>query len=231
MKRWAAAALITVTMIGFGQEPSPSVAAVAQVRFLMDRSGVDTPHLSFTVRPDGSGQYEATSLPPMLTSRYATAASAPPLEHISQPIQVSPAAAAKIFTAARTDNLFRIACNSKAKNIADTGRKTLSYDGPDGSGTCVYNYSENKGVTALTDLFLGMSYTLEEGRRLEFKHRYDRLGLDAEMGTLLAQSDAGRAPELELIAPVLQTLAGDGDLLERVRLRAAKLLERAQGSH
>ena len=83
-------------------------------------------------------------------------------------------------------------------------------------------------MTGLTDFFQGMAYTLDEGRRLEFRQRYDRLGLDQEMATLLAQADAGRAPELGTIAPVLEALVADGDLLERVRLRARKLLDRAQ---
>ncbi len=205
----------------------PPSTAAASVRFVIDRAGVETPHFSFSVRDDGSGHYEATTSPPTLSSRYTSAVAAP-AEKVSQAIQLSRATTTKIFAGAHADDLFRMICNSKAKNIADTGRKSLSYEGPDGTGVCVYNYSENKSVTALTDLFLGMAYTIQEGRRLEFRHRYDRLGLDAEMGSLVAQADAGRAPELGLIAPVLQSLVADGDLLERVRERAAKLLERAQ---
>ena len=50
-------------------------------------------------------------------------------------------------------------------------------------GSCVYNYSDNKNVALLTDTFLGIAFTLDEGRKLDFLHRYDRLGLDAEMTT------------------------------------------------
>lgn len=200
----------------------------AQVSFTMDRAGVDVSHFVITVNADGSGTYEATAAPTTLSSRYgAEAASAAP-ESIKRETHLSPAGTAKVFAGAHAANFFRIPCNSKAKNIADTGHKVLAYEGPQGSGSCVYNYSENKAVTGLTEFFQGVAYTLDEGRRLEFRHRYDRLGLDQEMAMLLAQADSGRALELGTIAPVLESLVADGDLLERVRLRARKLLERAQ---
>src|SRR5205823_7571283 len=106
---------------------------------------------------------------------------------------------------------------SKAKNIADTGKKTLTYTGPDGSGSCTYNYSENKTIDMLTNTFLAIAYTLDEGRRLEFLHRYDRLGLDAEMSLLLQEVGAGRALELGTIAPALAAIVDDTAVIQRVR--------------
>lgn len=194
----------------------------------MDRAGVDVSHLVISVHADGSGTYEAMAAPATLSSRYGTESASATPESIRREMHLSGAGTAKVFAGAHAADLFRIPCNSKAKNIADTGRKMLAYEGPEGRGSCVYNYSENKSVTGLTEFFQGVAYTIDEGRRLEFRHRYDRLGLDQEMATLLAQADAGRALELGTIAPLLESLVVDGDLLERVRLRARKLLERAQ---
>lgn len=221
---------------GGAQEPAAVTAPVpvtaqssqAQVQFSLDRAGMDVSHYVISVHEDGSGTYEATALPATLSSRYGTERAAAAPEQIHRELHLSSAGTAKIFAGAHAMNLFRASCASKAKNIADTGRKMLSYEGPEGRGSCVYNYSDSKTVTALTEHFQGLAYTIDEGRRLEFRHRYDRLGLDQEMATLLAQSDAGRAPELGVIAPVLESLVADGDLLERVRLRARTLLERAQ---
>ena len=67
-------------------------------------------------------------------------------KHIDRPITLSPATVAKIFKQARALDHFNVACDSKAKNIANTGKKTLSYVGADGQGSCVYNYSDNKNV-------------------------------------------------------------------------------------
>ncbi len=137
---------------------------------------------------------------------------------------------AKIFKAARELKHFDMDCASKAKNIANTGEKTLSYTGADGKGSCVYNYSENKQIKMLTDDFLAIAETMDEGRRLAYLHRYDRLGLDAETIALEQAAAAGRATEFGTIAPVLSSIAGDPAVMERVRLRVAKLLERAGGN-
>jgi hypothetical protein len=97
---------------------------------------------------------------------------------------------------------------------------------------CVYNYSENKIVQSLTDIFLGIASTLDEGRKLEFLHRYDRLGLDAEINSFADEVKEGRAIELGTISPTLAAIADDTAVIQRVRLRAAKMLEStAEGSH
>ncbi len=135
-----------------------------------------------------------------------------------------------IFKTARSLNHFNMTCASKAKNIADTGNKTLSYSGPDGRGACTYNFSENKGVMVLTDMFEAIAFTMDTGRRLEFLHRYDRLGLDAEMETLTHEVEQKRALELGTISDTLTSLASDDSVLQRVRIRAEKLLELANNS-
>ena len=79
--------------------------------------------------------------------------------------------------------------------------------------------------TALSDTFLAIAFTMDEGRRLEFFHRYDRLGLDAEISTLAHEATEGRALELGTIAPTLESIERDTALIQRVRLQAGKLLE------
>jgi hypothetical protein len=118
-------------------------------------------------------------------------------------------------------------CASKAKNIADTGKKTLSYKGSDGQGSCLYNYSESKGVTQLTDLFQAIAFTMDEGRKLEFMHRFDRLGLYSEIDILNREINDKRALEVGNIAPALQAIIADEDLMQKVRERAARLLAEA----
>ena len=57
------------------------------------------------------------------------------------------------------------------------------------------------------------------------EQRFDRLGLDREMGFLVDAVKGGRALGRENIAPVLQGLADDTSLLDRVRTRARTLLQ------
>jgi hypothetical protein len=194
----------------------------AEISFQFERTGLPVPQFKLVIHEDGTGTYLAdqAEIPANERSMRGQAA-----QHIDRPLKLSPATTAKIFKSARALNFFKVECASKAKNIADTGKKTLTYTGPDGSGSCLYNYSENKAVVALTETFLGVAYTLDEGRRLDFLHRYDRLGLDAEMNTLEQEVEAGRALELGTIASTLAAIADDPSVIQRARLRATKMLE------
>jgi hypothetical protein len=211
--------------------PAPDAASTkpAEVSFQFDRTGLPVPRFMLRVREDGTGRYLAdqAETPATATSMRGQAA-----QHIDRSVNLTRGTAARIFKAARASNDFNIECESKAKNIANTGKKTLTYAGADGSGSCTYNYSEIKTIDTLTNTFVAIAYTMDEGRRLEFLHRYDRLGLDAEMISLSQEVEAGRALELGNIAPALAAIADDTALIQRVRLRAQKMLEQvAADSH
>ncbi|HMF62609.1 MAG TPA: hypothetical protein VK608_00870 [Edaphobacter sp.] len=205
----------------------PPAVLQAEVSFQFERIGLPVPRFTVQVREDGTGRYQADEAAGS-SSQSSSAVRYVGEKHIDRSITLSSATVAKIFKAARGLDRFNVACASKAKNIADTGKKTLSYVGADGRGSCTYNYSEIKSVTTLTDTFLAIAFTMDEGRKLDFLHRYDRLGLDAEMTTLMHEMDEGRALELGTIAPSLYAIAGDTALIQRVRLRAAKLLEQTK---
>jgi hypothetical protein len=194
---------------------------VAEVNFEFERPGLAVPRFTLLLRENGTGVYKAeqTEVTPTGTSMRGEAA-----QHVDRTILLSPETIAKVFKAARELNYFNVECASKAKNIANTGKKTLNYSGADGHGSCVYNYSENKNVEMVGDTFIAIAYTLDEGRRLEFLHRYDRLGLDAEMAGLAQQIDEGRALEVGTISQTLAAIADDTAVMQRVRLRATKML-------
>jgi hypothetical protein len=201
-----------------------STPTLPEVTFQFDRVGLAVPHFKLSLQEDGKGTYLAdqAEMPATQTSNRGQAA-----QHIDRSINLTLGTVAKVFKAAQALNHFEVECASKAKNIANTGKKTLSYSGPDGSGSCTYNYSENKNVDTLTNIFLGIAYTLDEGRKLEFLHRYDRLGLDAEMTSLTQEVQEGRALEFGTISTPLTAIANDADLIQRVRQKAAKMLEQA----
>lgn len=199
-------------------------ATQPEVSFQFDRPGLSVPRFTLLIREDGSGFYKAEEAP---VSGAGAALQATAGKHVDRAITVSPSTVATIFKTARSLDHFNLECASKAKNIADTGKKTLSYSGSDGRGTCTYNYSENKSVASLTDTFQAIAFTLDEGRRLDYLHRYDRLGLDAEMETLAHEHEAKRALELGTISSTLSSLANDDALMQRVRTRAVKLLDQA----
>jgi hypothetical protein len=202
--------------------PDTSAAKQSEVSFQFDRTGLPVPRYTLKLREDGTGSYQAEQAEIAATANSMRGQGA---QHVDRSINLSRETVTKIFKQARTLNHFNIDCASKAKNIADTGKKTLNYAGPDGSGSCTYNYSENKTVATLADTFFAIAYTMDEGRRLEFLHRYDRLGLDAEMISLAEQVESGRALELGTISPTLASIADDTAVIQRVRLKAQKMLE------
>lgn len=228
--RWCGFVLLAVALFGgmaHGQSVAPvsesaQGATAAEIRFQFDRPGVPVPHFILIVDEGGAGTYQADQAP--VASSDGSVRGQAGLK-VDRKIQVSEGTAAKLFQRARALNYFRGPCASKAKHIANTGEKTLSYAGSDGTGSCVFNYSEDANVTALMNTFVAIAFTLDEGRKLEFLHRYDRLGLDEEMNFLTQEAAAGRAQELETIAPALNAIEEDTAVMERVRIAAARLIQ------
>lgn len=188
---------------------------------------MSVPEFNFVLDEDGSGIYSAKVMQ-LSQSRFSALNGQPgQTTAFSTRFTLPPQKTAKIFDAVRDAGYLAKDCASKAKNIADTGAKTLTYDGPSGTGRCVYNYTTEKYVVALTTIFEGMSLTFESGRRLAHDQRYDRLGLDQEMNALVEALKDGRADAPELIAPELRSLVEDEQVMQRVRRNATILLDKA----
>ena len=142
-------------------------------------------------------------------------------------IRVSAAFAARVFQTARNHKWFSEECESHMK-VAFQGRKKLSYSGPDGQGSCEFNYSKDKEIQELGESLAAVAATILEGAKLETLLLHDRLGLDQEMGYLIDASGDGRVQQICAIRTILERLAEDPDVMERVRKRAKALLEKAQ---
>ena len=145
-------------------------------------------------------------------------------------MQLSKPVTEQIFAIAREQKFFAAPCEDKKDKVAFQGTKQLSYQGPEGSGSCTYNWSRFPAIEKVTTLFESIAFTLEEGRRLEIEHKHDRLALDAELQLLVQAAKDGRALEMQTIQPTLQEIIDDEAVLERARARARKLLEAASAT-
>ena len=221
-----AAVLVAMPGRAFFAQEATSVAARPEVTFHFERAAVAVPRYSLTIFEDGSGVYQgdAVSLGTIETAGPMGSLAGAATQPFREPVSVAPATAKRIFSMTKSLKNFNISCASKAKNVADTGTKTLSYKGSNGQGECTYNYSENKTVVQVADLFLGVAETMDEGRRLDHLHRYDRLGLDAAINSFATEVSEGRAVELGTIAGTLRSIAADTEVMQRVRLKASQLL-------
>ena len=194
------------------------LATADEIVFERDWPAQATPFFRVTVRGDGSGTVR--------TSRDGDDGSSGGAQPGVTPIRVS---------SETRDTLFAVepilagskGCETGSKKLAQTGKKVLTLRRDGKILTCAFNYSEEKRMQEAVNAFGAIEATVEEGPRLVHLRRFDRLGLDAEIGSFLEAVKNGRAIELGNIAPVLRTLAGDGELMERVRNRATDLLAMA----
>ena len=142
---------------------------------------------------------------------------------VDRDIHVSADFAKHVFEVAQQHKWFNEKCESHLK-VAFQGWKTLSYSGPQGQGTCTFNFSRDKDIQEIGDSMVAVAQTIEEGARLEVLLEHDRLGLDQEMDFLTQAVADGRAQQIDAIRDILERLAEDDEVLDRVRKRARNLL-------
>jgi hypothetical protein len=215
MKHLAAVLILLSAATAWAQPDN----ATRTVRIEFDNPGLVPAHWQIDLHPDGTGHFRSQR------------GTAPRTDSIEAPDQdrgfrVSQSYATHVFEVATAEHFFAKRCASHQK-VAFQGTKTLSYSGPDGQGSCSFNYSEDKQITTLSDSLLGLAATLVDGARMEELRLHDRLGLDAEMETYTEMLGDGRATEPEAIRGELEQLVNDESLLERVRQRAQAILSKA----
>ena len=135
--------------------------------------------------------------------------------------------AARIFKLAQEAKYFNGDFEYRAHKIANTGKKTLTYADESRHFQTVYNHSENKAIQELTSLFQGISSTIEFGRKLQFKHKYDKLGLEAELKAMEDAADSHNLSEIQVVSSTLKDIADDSSVMNIARERARRLLAKA----
>jgi hypothetical protein len=146
--------------------------------------------------------------------------------NINRDIQVSAKFAERAFQVAHRHKLFNSECESHLK-VAFQGTKKLTYTGPEGEGSCEFNYSRDADIQSLGDSLIAVATTIIEGARLEALLQHDPLGLDQEIQNVQEAAGDGRAQQICSIRDILERLSEDPSVMERVRKRAKALLARA----
>jgi hypothetical protein len=211
-KRAALAACALLCPLALGADP----AAVVQMDF--DHPGLTPSHWTLTIHADGSGHFRAGG---------AAAQGEKPrtitVTEVDREVSWEPGFAAGVLARAQRHRFFQQRCESR-NQVAFTGTKTLRYDGPGGQGACTFNYSDDKEIQDLSEELRAAAEIVLYGARLEMLLQHDRLGLDAELESLEASVKEDKHPQLCAIREILQRLASDTALMERVRKRARGLL-------
>ncbi|MGH9585929.1 MAG: hypothetical protein ACRD3F_03185 [Acidobacteriaceae bacterium] len=205
--------LFAGTAVPATAQPSP---AKAQISFTVEQPQVEPAAYSLEIYEDGSGSYRASY------TASATGNSAP--EPVERAVQIHDPLLAKMFLDARAHRYFGFDCEARHSHVAFTGKKTLAYTGPDGAGSCTFNYSKEQWLDQLARSLQSVAYTLEEGVRLKREQRYDKLSLDNELTSLQEAVQNGQALEIENIRPELQSIVRDAAVMNRARGRAYRLM-------
>jgi len=172
------------------------------------------------LHPDGSGHFHSEH--GVAPSNESQSMDVP---DVDRDVRLSPDFAAHVFQVARGHHWFREDCDSHMK-VAFQGWKKISYAGPEGQGSCTFNFSKDKDIAELGDTFVGVSETIREGARLELLLQHDRLGLDQETEFMVDAVKDGRLRQIGVIRDILERLADDPEVMDRVRKRARVLLAR-----
>jgi hypothetical protein len=194
-------------------------ANTARIRFIFENPKLQPASYVLDINEDGTGHFHSQ---PGSASSSDAEVIAP--QAVTTDIKIDEPLRSSLFKTARSHNHFDVACESTKPKVAFTGKKALQYTGPDGDGSCTFNWSRDQQIMKIADDLIAVAYTLEVGRRLTVEHEHNRLGLDAELEELQDAAKSGRAQQIQNIAPQLEGIASDENVMERARLRARQLL-------
>ncbi len=193
----------------------------ARIVYTFENPQLQPARYSFTIEESGAGHF--TSQPGNAPVDASDDVYPAPVD---RDIRLDRPLSAELFSYARAHSFFQGRCDNGNSHLAFTGRKTFSYQGPDGHGSCDFVWAANPELQRLSDDLGSVALTLEIGRRLDVEVRHDRLGLDAELESLEDLVKDRRAAGLSNIAAELQVIAQDQDVMERARKRALALLSK-----
>jgi hypothetical protein len=197
----------------------------AHIVYTFDNPKLQPAHYTITVDEKGAGRFvsQPGEAPPDSTDDVYPAA-------MDRDVRLDETLNSQLFSYARAHRLFQSTCDRGQAGLAFTGNKTLAYEGSDGKGSCTFVWAADPVLQRISDDLGSVALTLEIGRRLDVEVRHDRLGLDAELESLEDAVKDRRAVDVSNIAPQLQTIASDDQVMDRARRRALVLLSKCETS-
>jgi hypothetical protein len=192
--------------------------APAVITFTIDFPTSQPEHYSIRVQSDGAARYQSSGR--MSADSDAT-------DSFDLDFTVGAGTRQKIFELAAKAGYFQKDVDSRHKNLAFTGKKTLAYKDAQRSGESTYNYSPQPAVQDLTNLMQSLSATLEFGHRLQYDRHYQKLALDEEFKRMEELSRTSELIEVAAIQPILAQIIADQSVINVTRARAQRLLDRA----
>lgn len=212
--------ILPAALVLWGQQNAGQNPALPTITFDRVWEGYQPQSVNITVQSTGPAKYISRNpfTPPDQTG--------PDPDYLLD-FTVSARNAEKLFRDAKEANYFNGDFTFKKHAVATTGKKTLTYADPSRHFETTFDYSENRAIQEITNIFAGISNTIEHGRKLQFLHRFDKLGLDEELKAMENAAESHNLAELQIIRPTLESIAADTAVLNIARQRAKKLAAKA----
>ena len=204
--------------VGGNRVASESVSPV--VTFTLDFPQSQPSHYSIRVASEGPASYQSTGR----ISRESDQT-----DDFAFDFSLSREMRDTIFRLARSAGHFQRDLDSHQKNLAFTGKKTLTYKDAESAGEATFNYASDPAARELTELFQNLSATLEFGHRLDYDHHYQKLALDEELKRMQEMAHDNQLVEVAAIQPILEKIVADHSVINVARARAQQLLHAPTG--
>lgn len=185
-----------------------------EISFTLDFPQASPPFYNIAIDSTGRAEYKSTPLPKNQGDPYEVKFEA------SEPTRT------RVFELSRELHYFEGNFDYTKSKVAFTGTKTLVFKNADSEHRTTYNWSENPQVQEITAIFQNIAETMNLGRQLEDKYRFDKLGVDAILRIMDQESQENRLSELQVLQPILSRIAKDTGMMNISRRRAESLLSR-----
>ncbi|HEU5337298.1 MAG TPA: hypothetical protein VFU27_15105 [Terriglobales bacterium] len=189
------------------------------VSFSLELPGAVPPYYSISVEGTGRAAYRASPEPENMEG-----------DPYILKFVISQPARTRIFELAKKLHYFKGDFAYHKGRLANTGIKTLYFTDETTNNSTTYNYSANPAVQDLTRLFQNISATLEFGRRLQYYYDHQKLGLDDQLKRMDQMAQDGELDELQAVAPILQKIAADPEVMRIDQAHARHLLQMADSA-
>lgn len=226
--RWSCLVVLAACTLAAAQVPdvAPNRADLTEpllptIHFSFEFPGTVPDHYAISVDRSGRAAYESRG-------RAFVTEDPSPGDPYMVKFMMSDSLRDRIFALAEKANRFQGRFDYTKGRIANMGRKQLVYETGGNRFETTYNWSQHPAIQELTEVFRGISNTFEGARRLEYLRRHDKLGMDAELRRMEEQAKRGALLEVHAIATLLRELAQDPSVMHIARVRAEKLLQRAE---
>jgi hypothetical protein len=196
-------------------EPGAKIVPVPTITFELNWREADPNWYSVTVEADGPAAYR---------SQPKVGPNEIPGDPYMVKFTATEATRKRMFALAAAVKFFQGNFEYRGGNIAKTGTKTLRYQYGKETNETSFNFSTNTDLMDLVTMFQQISTTIEFGRRIDFKLRFDKLGLDSELKALESAYSRGALLEVQAIAPILQKVLNDRGTMNISRARIQHIL-------